>query len=115
MEITGYSFGKITIDGKAYTGDLIIYPDDTVEPSWWRGEGHLLQPEDISGILKDPPEILVIGTGHDGVMQVDKRTLDALREKGVEVHALKTAEAVKLYNSQEKKGKKAAAALHLTC
>ncbi len=111
MEITEYAFGRIKIDGKAYTGDLIIYPD-RIEPSWWRREGHLLQPEDISGILKDPPEVLIIGTGHDGVMQVSKRTLAALREKAIEVYALKTGEAVKLYNSR--KGKKAAA-LHLTC
>ncbi len=114
MEITGYTFGKITVDGKSYTGDLIIYPD-RVEGSWWRREGHLLQPEDISGILKDPPEVLIIGTGHDGVMQVSKSVLDALREKGVEVHALKTAEAVQLFNRQGERGKKAVAALHLTC
>ncbi|MDA8387544.1 MAG: Mth938-like domain-containing protein [Nitrospiraceae bacterium] len=111
MEITQYEFGRIRIDGKAYTGDLIIYPD-RIEASWWRRQGHLLQPEDISGILKDPPDVLIIGTGHNGVMQVSKRTLAALREKAIEFHALKTAEAVKLFNSRT--GRKAAA-LHLTC
>lgn len=48
--IDSYQFGKIIIDGKIYTSDIIIYPD-RVEAGWWRREGHALHRDDISGII----------------------------------------------------------------
>ena len=42
MKIDSYSFGRIVINGKTYTSDVIIFPDK-VDASWWRKEGHLLQ------------------------------------------------------------------------
>jgi len=113
MRIDSYSFGRIVIDGKPYTSDLIIYPDKKIDSSWWRIEGHLLQPEDLEGLFKKRPEVLVIGTGHDGVMKVPGKTILAIKEKGIEVHVAKTGEAVKLFNNLS--GRKVAAALHLTC
>jgi hypothetical protein len=49
-EIEKYSFGKMVINGKTYTQDLIIYPD-SIEDSWWRKKGHSLVPEDIPRVL----------------------------------------------------------------
>jgi len=40
--IEHYSFGRIVIDGKEYTKDLIIYPDK-IRANWWRKEGHKLR------------------------------------------------------------------------
>jgi len=36
--IDGYSFGRIVVEGKEYTSDLIIYPDH-IQGDWWREEG----------------------------------------------------------------------------
>lgn len=117
MRITHYSFGKITVDGKTYTADLIIHPD-RVEPSWWRRQGHVLEPDDLRELLRRPPEalpeVLVVGTGHDGVMEVPRETIEAVRKKGIELHVAKTAEAVSLFNGFMGK-KRVVAALHLTC
>lgn len=112
-----YSFGKMVIDGKTYTSDLIIFPDHKVDTSWWRVEGHLLQPEDLQELFKKKPEVLVIGTGHDGIMKVPGITVLALKEHGIEVHVARTGEAIKLFNNMEKEmpKKKIAAAFHLTC
>jgi hypothetical protein len=113
MHIDSYSFGRIVIDGKTYTSDLIIHADHKIDPSWWRIEGHLLQPEDLESVFRKRPEVLVIGTGHDGVMKVPGKTVLAIKENGIEVHVAKTGEAVKLFNNLS--GGKVAAALHLTC
>ncbi len=113
MRITGYSFGSITIEGKTYTSDVLIC-NKKVDPSWWRLEGHLLQPEDLETVFKNKPEILVIGTGHDGVMKVPGKTILAIKERGIEVFISRTGEAVNIFNSLSD-GKKIAAALHLTC
>lgn len=114
MTIDDYSFGRIVIDGKAYTADVIIYPD-RVDATWWRREGHRLAPEDLPGVLSDPPEVLVIGTGHDGCMKVPAETLERLRAGGTEVLVARTGEAVGKFNRRRKEQPRTAAALHLTC
>jgi hypothetical protein len=112
MKVTDYSSGRITIDGKTYASDVIII-GGKVDASWWRKEGHLLQPEDLETVFRAKPEVLVIGTGHDGVMKVPGTTILAIKEKGIEVHVGRTGEAVNIFNGLQ--GRKAAAALHLTC
>ncbi|MEJ2184038.1 MAG: Mth938-like domain-containing protein, partial [Nitrospirota bacterium] len=112
MEITSYSFGRISIEGRAYTSDVIIYPD-RVDPSWWRKEGHLLRPEDLSKVLEAKPDILIIGTGAEEAMKVPEETLHFLHKRGVEVHVLDTQEAVARYNAIDKEGRTVIAALHL--
>jgi hypothetical protein len=114
MKIDSYSFGRIVIDGTEHTSDVIIYPD-RLDASWWRREGHLLAPEDLSGVFAYAPGVLVIGTGHDGVMRVPPQTVEAVREKGIEVHIARTGDAVKLFNRLQREDVRVVAALHLTC
>jgi hypothetical protein len=113
MHIDGYVFGRIIIDGKTYTTDVIIYPD-RVDSSWWRKEGHYLSKEDLPDIAKAKPDILVIGTGNMGVMLVPESTIKYFEKQGIEVHAAKTGKAVEIFNELAS-GKKVIAAFHLTC
>jgi hypothetical protein len=113
MHIDGYVFGRIIIDGKAYTTDVIIYPD-RVNSSWWRTEGHSLYKKDLPGIAEAKPDVLVIGTGNMGVMQVPESTIKYFEEQGIEVHVAKTGKAVEMFNELSA-GKKVIAAFHLTC
>ena len=82
--ISHYSFGSITIDGKSYRSDVIVFPG-IVNPSWWRREGHTLRPEDLEGVAAIKPSVVVIGTGASGAMQVPESTLKWLGKKGIEV------------------------------
>jgi len=108
-----YSFGNITIDGKKFTKDLIIYPD-YINFNWRRKTGHLLTEEDITEILDFKPEVLIIGTGSKGLMKVDGMLKEKLKVLGIEFIIKKTTEAVKGYNLIYK-NKKVVCALHLTC
>lgn len=116
MKISHYSFGKITIEGKTYTSDVIIYPG-RVDSKWWRKEGHNLQPIDLTGVIGARPDILIIGTGASGVMKVPDETSKFIKSKGIEVHFEITGKAVELFNKlqAEKTDKVIIAALHLTC
>ena len=114
MNIDSYSFGRIVIDGQAYTSDVIIYRD-RVDASWWRKEGHRLHSEDIADALKTHPDCLIIGTGYDGVMAVPREVLAYIASQGTEVIVEKTAKAVELYNALQGKKKHVIAAFHLTC
>ncbi|RME62688.1 MAG: hypothetical protein D6778_10795 [Nitrospirae bacterium] len=112
MKIERYSFGHIVIDGKSYTKDVIILPDRVFHP-WWRKEGHYLHWEDLEEVLKDPPEVLYIGRGHSGVMEVPSPLVDKLHAQGIEVVTGRTSDIVDRFNSDRRQKK--AAALHLTC
>ena len=111
--IDGYEFGEITIDGKTYHHDVIIYKDK-VDDSWRRVEGHKLSLGDIATILDKKPEILVIGTGADGVMNVPAGVIASIEAKGIRVIVRKTVDACEEYNSLSP-SKNVIAALHLTC
>lgn len=113
MKISHYSFGRITIDGKTYTSDVIIYPD-RVDSSWWRKEGHYLQVVDLTEVINAKPDVLIIGTGYSGVMVVPEETTEFVRSKGIEVRVERTEKAVDIFSSL-RKDKKVIAALHLTC
>jgi hypothetical protein len=113
MHIDDYVFGRIVIDGKAYTSDVIVYPD-RVHSSWWRKEGHYLQEEDLVDIVAADPEVVIIGTGNSGVMRVPQKTVAFLESKGIRVLVEKTGEAVKTFNEQQGIGT-VVGAFHLTC
>jgi hypothetical protein len=112
MHIDEYTFGKIVIDGKPFMKDVIIFPDRVFSP-WWRKEGHLLQMEDLAEVLREEPDILVIGRGHSGVMEVPGDLVDTLESRGIEVIVEKTTKAVDIFNGLESERK--IAAFHLTC
>jgi len=113
MEIQSYRFGEIVIDGKAYNSDVIIFPN-RVRDSWWRKEGHRLQPEDVKEIIEFKPELLIIGTGASGCMQVPEDTVESIESKGIQLKIEKTGDACSTYNNIKNKGK-VVAAFHLTC
>ena len=110
--IDSYSFGHIVVDGRSYTGDILILPRGEVR-NWWRLEGHLLQMEDLEEVIRSGGTLLVVGMGAYGYMRVPEELIEALREVGVEVIPFKTSETVRRFNDETSPMK--AAALHLTC
>ncbi|RKZ22419.1 hypothetical protein DRQ20_00585 [bacterium] len=112
-EVKRYSFGRIEIDDRVYTSDVIITPEG-VMPGWWRKEGHRLCLEDLKDVWDKNPEVIIIGTGAYGVMKVPQDVVDEIKKRGVEVEVARTGHAVKLYNEMKDK-RRVFACLHLTC
>jgi len=111
--IDTYSFGRIVIDGEVFTDDVIVLPG-RVESGWWRKEGHNLHPNDLSAVFDANPEVLVVGTGASGRMEVPRKTRDAVKVQGIELLAQETGDAVETFEELSKK-RRAAGAFHLTC
>lgn len=111
-EIKGYGFGRVTIDGREETRDVIVLPERTVR-GWWRKEGHGLVLEDLDEVIDELPERLLVGAGAYGRMRPDPGALETLRARGIEVEVLPTADAVQRYTQLDPR--KTSAALHLTC
>ena len=110
--IDHYEYGRIVVDGRQETRDLIILPDRVVR-NWWRQDGHALVIDDLADVLDELPGHLVVGTGADGRMRPDLDTVQQLLERGVTVEILPTGQAVRRFAELDPAG--AAAALHLTC
>jgi hypothetical protein len=111
--IDSYDFGRIVVDGKAYRSDVIVFPDQ-VKDNWWRKEGHTLHIEDIEPVVKEKPEVLIVGTGKYGILEVLPETKEYIESKGIELIIEATDRACKIYNELSK-DRKTVAALHLTC
>ena len=114
MQISDYEFGKIAIEGQTYTSDVIITPEKVTD-SWWRKEGHNLHIHDLGEVIVIKPEILVIGTGYYGRMQVPEKTRQYLQNQGIDVREAKTGDAVTVFNQLQQDCARIVAALHLTC
>ena len=110
--IDAYDFGRVRIDGREETADVIVLPERVVR-DWWRRDGHRLVLEDLDGVLEELPARLVVGTGAYGRLRPDPGTIDALRDRGIDVEVLPTAEAIDRYRHLDPQT--TAAALHLTC
>lgn len=111
--IGSYSFGEITIEGTAYTNDVIIYPD-RVKPNWWREQGHSLCKDDVQDVLDAKPDVLIIGQGAYSRMRVPGKVQDLITSNEIELIIESTKKAWQTYNSLREK-RETVAALHLTC
>lgn len=113
MKINSYSFGKIKIDGRIYTSDVII-SENAVPINWQRQDSHLLQIDDVEKIIAANPTRVIIGTGFLGLMKVDPEIKTIFMKNNIKLQVEKTKRAVKMYNSLKNK-ENVVAALHITC
>jgi hypothetical protein len=114
MIIASYQFGRIDVDGHAYTSDVIITPERVVD-TWWREEGHKLAIADLTDVVAAKPDIVVVGTGYLGRMAVSEEARRFLEAQGIRVRAARTRQAVKDFNELQDRQTRVVAALHLTC
>ncbi len=112
--ITGYSFGKICISGTWYDRDLKITAAGVVLPGWWRKSGHVCGLDDVEDLLRDEPEVLILGKGKPGFMKADPELCRFVESRGIILLEQPTAQAVATFNSLHTQ-KKVVAGLHLTC
>lgn len=114
MKVEAYKFGYVRIEGVEYKCDVIVFPEKVLS-DWWREEGHNLSLNDLAEVLEYGPETLVIGTGAHGAMKVPKSLTNELESRGIDVLVVKTDVAVNKLNELTASGRRAVAALHLTC
>ncbi len=112
MQLSGYRFGRVEVDGIPWREDLWICAGKT--GSWRRKEGHWVHPEDLAEVLEFLPETVIIGTGAYGMLKVSREAQEFLAQEGIELIAVPTKDAVQRYHELALK-KRVAALLHLTC
>ena len=113
MLVEHYGLGQITVGGRTYTADVIIWPEG-VDDTWWRAEGNAMGPDDVDAILNKQPDVVIVGTGETGQLDVPSDVLAALQQGCSRVHVEPTQRACELYNELAGGPQRVVAALHLT-
>lgn len=110
--IEHYEFGEIRVDGDTYTNDILILPNKKIL-AWWRRSGHKVINDDLAEVYKHKPEVLIIGTGRYGIVQVTDEVYEYCFTHNIRLIVKDTIAAIKIYNKDASKSK--AAGFHLTC
>jgi hypothetical protein len=115
--INSLQSGKIVVDGKTYTRDILILTDGTVK---YRDDvfldfvNHIVKQAEINELLKGYPEIIVIGTGTDEKLRLSFHLERLITDMKADLIALATPKAVEKYNRLAENNNKIAALFHIT-
>ncbi|MDX1660789.1 MAG: Mth938-like domain-containing protein, partial [Gemmatimonadota bacterium] len=110
--------GRISVAGSDHAyKDAKIWPGGSREWDWNEtGTRHVpgVQPADVEEIVERDVDVLVIGRGLLGALQVKDETREALTDAGVEIEVARTDEAVRRYN-ELRESRAVGALFHTTC
>jgi len=112
-------FGGVRINGKNYRDVLTV--GEEVEPRDWKrleqafGRGHWLGDWEVEKLLSGKPEIIIIGNGTEGALEVTEEIKKKIKEAGVELKILLTPQAIEEFNNLYQAGRRVNALIHTTC
>jgi len=117
--IESTKFGEITIDGRKY-GQVLLIGDLVLEREAMRleevfGTTHRIGDWETEQLLHDKPQVVIVGTGQNGILQVDEKFLQRMQGSGVEVIVNITPQAIKIYSEKVNQGERVNALMHTTC
>jgi hypothetical protein len=117
--IESTKFGEVIVDGTKYHQVLVIGDTvkerDTEKLKELYDTTHIIGDWEIQELLKENPQIVIVGTGQNGAMEVDENFSNEMNKKGIEVIIAKTPEAIETYNEKAKGKKRINALIHTTC
>jgi len=112
--INSTEFGSITINNKRYDNDVVISYKDIIREGRIQSR-HLISKKDLDILLVEKPDVIVIGTGQDGCLQISSDALNFAQNKRIEVIKSTTPEAIKKFNQLYASGRKVVSYMHVTC
>ena len=124
MNFEKTSFGSITIDGNEYNNDLYLLVDRTITERDKSHSKHIsghreLSKWELEQLIKNGPEILIIGMGQSGVLPMSKETkfwLESIKnERKIKIIQDKTPLILDKINEALRSNKKVAGVFHITC
>ena len=111
-------FGHITVGGKTYDYDIRILADGKVKKRKKSlakeayGTSHKIGPKELDKVCKGDPEVLFIGTGQSGFVELTDEGQQFLQERGIKFQSLPTPQIIEPYNGSRQRK---AALIHVTC
>jgi hypothetical protein len=115
--ITGFSWGRLDVDGDRSFKDAKLFPGGAREWNWREtGTAHDpgIQPADIEELLEHGADVVVLSKGVMERLRICPETLEMLKNRGVVAHVLQTEEAIRLYNELQRH-QRVGGLFHSTC
>jgi hypothetical protein len=118
MRIDETEFGSITIDGKTYDHDVVIrLRGDIVKrkkklSKKLYGTSHVVSKDEAKFVFEKGTELLVVGSGQEGNVQLSPEAEAYLAKKGCEVLIKPTPQALHVFNEARRKK---IGLFHVTC
>jgi len=103
-QIDKTTFGSITVEGTAFSHDIIIRPDGQVKKRKKKlskaayGSSHTLSLDEAKHLYKKGTERLIIGSGQYGVTKLSDEAVEYLQQKNCLVELLPTPQAIESWN-----------------
>lgn len=119
--IESFEWGRFVINGEVHSADGEGVGKDICIlngkiSAWEARKGHRLEPKMVVCVLGNDIDVLVIGNGVYGRIEVPKKTMNKIKEAGVsKVIIEKTPDACKTYNRLVNQGEYVALLAHGTC
>ena len=109
-----------------HMGDVILLPGSVQKWDWnWNGSDYKNQMHHLPGIrqididhllLTSEPDVVILSKGRESKLNIDIDIRSTMKKKGIELHVLKTEDAIVKYNALCAEGtKRVAALIHTTC
>jgi len=117
-QIDKATFGEVTVDDRIYDNDIVIDVDGKVKDRKKNkakklyGSAHTVGPEELKKLCRGGPEVLFVGSGHSGQMDLNEAAREFLSQRSIELEIAPTSEVVDAYNDCPKRK---AALIHVTC
>jgi len=112
-------FGGVRINGQDFSQVLVVGEEieerDAQRLNQLYGTTHRIGPWEVEKLLSNKPEIIIIGNGQSGVLEVTSEVEEKIRASGAELKVLLTPEAISEFNKLYQEGKKVNALIHTTC
>lgn len=117
--IDSTQFGEVIVDGISFHQVLII--GDLIEERDYKklqelfDTSHEIGEWEAEKLVGNKPDLIIIGNGQDGAMEVKDDLIKKFKDLGVEVIVTDTSKAINVYNEQIQSGKRVNALIHTTC
>src|SRR3990172_5886613 len=111
IKIDNYIYGCLTINKKDYLSDMYVTADHAVvkRKSTLAKTSLVVYPGEIEFLLKEEPEVLIIGTGKIGWLRIPKEIAKLCEKANVKLEVYTTKKATNIYNWYQGKATKVAA------
>ncbi len=117
--ITHFEWATFTIDGQIHSPEKGVGKDIFLSPegvnAWHERKGHKLKAGMVRRALALKPEVLIIGNGVEGALEIGKKARQEVEDAGVKLVVLPTPEACREYNRLYRQGKRVILLAHGTC
>lgn len=112
-------FGGVRINGQDWR-DVIVVGEEIEERDDARldqvlGGDHWIGDWEVEELLSNNPEVVIIGNGTGGLLEVTSEVEEKFKTAGVELRILLTPQAISEFNKLYQEGKKVNALIHTTC